>query len=123
MTRSLPTPEDLEHFENLIYLPMLLTVLSLDRERLNGVKLPKPYYNLIDSAIKEIQKDLQKTHEYARKRNMKLVQGKTDATFTGYIFMFKGYEDPRSYLNVRLRNRTEELIELYFAKVILLERG
>lgn len=119
MTRALPAPEDLEHFENLIYLPMLLTILSRDREQLSGVKLSKPYYYLIDNAIKEIQKDLQKSNGYAQKHNMKLIQGKTDDTFTGYIFMYKGYEDARSYLNVRLRNRTEELIGLYFTKVML----
>ena len=119
MTRSLPTPEDLEHFENLIYLPMLITILSLDRERLSGVKLVNPYHNLIDRALKEIQKDLQKTHEYARKRNMKLVSGKVEGIFKEYIFLYKGFEDPRRYLNVRLRNRAEELIELYFAKVML----
>jgi hypothetical protein len=102
---------------------MLITVLARDREKLNGVKLPKPYYNLIDKALKEIQKDLQKTHEYARRHNMKLIEGKVEGVFKNFIFIYKGYEDPRTYLNVRLRNRTEELIELYFAKVMLLERG
>jgi hypothetical protein len=101
---------------------MLLTILSRDRDRLTGVKLPKPYYNFIDNAIKEIQKDLQKTHEYARKRNMKLIEGEVEGVFKKFIFIYKRYEDPRTYLNVRLRNRTEELIELYFAKVVLQER-
>ena len=36
--------------------------------------------------------------------------------FTEYIFISGGYEDHRRYLNVRLRNRTEELLDLYFTR-------
>lgn len=41
---------------------------------------------------------------------MKVIKGKTDVTFTDYVFIYKGYQDHRKYLNVRLRNRTEELM-------------
>jgi len=46
---------------------------------------------------------------------MKVVKGKNDGTFTEYLFIHGGYEDCRRYLNARLRNRTEELMSVYFA--------
>lgn len=119
MSTRLPPAEASPYFEDMIYLPMILTVLSRDREALTGVKLKKPYFNMIDKAIKAIQSDLQKSHGYLRSNNMKLLKGKSDEMFTEYIFIHNGYEDSRRYLNARLKNRTEELIELYFAKSIL----
>ena len=46
---------------------------------------------------------------------MNVIRRKTDDTFTEYVFIYGGYEDHRRYLNVRLRNRTEELLTEYFA--------
>lgn len=117
--RPLPNATDMEYYENLIYLPMLLTILSKDREKLSGVKLEKPYHLLIDKALSLVQMELKKTHDYARQNHMKLVKGKMIGEFTEYIFFYKGYEDTREYANVRLRNRTSELIEWYFAEAML----
>lgn len=117
-TRMIPA-EALQYFEDMIYLPMLITVLSQDRERLSGVRLTKPYFTMIDKSIKAIQADSQKCHEYLRKNKMKLLKGKSDEMFTEYIFLHNGYEDRRRYLNVRLKNRTVELLEYYFGKVML----
>lgn len=50
---------------------------------------------------------------------MKVIKVKNDGALTEYTFMHGGYEDHRRYLNVRLRNRTEELISVYFAKAEL----
>ena len=111
--------EALPYFEDMIYLPMLLKILSNDRETLAGVKLNKPYFHMIDKSIQAIQSDLQKSHGYMRRNQMKLLKGKSDEMFTEYTFMHRGYEDSRRYLNARLKNRTEELIELYFAKVMV----
>lgn len=108
------TAEALPHFENMIYLPMLLTILSRDKERLAGVKLSKPYLKLIDSALDKIHNDLHETQVYMKRHQLKLIKGDVDETFTGFIFIHGGYEDHRRYLNVRLKNRTEELIEVYF---------
>jgi len=47
---------------------------------------------------------------------MKLLRVGLDDTTTEYTFFYGGYEQNRRYLNVRLRNRTEELLEVYLMK-------
>lgn len=113
----IPT-EALPYFENQIYFPMMLTVLSKDRERIErvGFKLPGPYIRAIDRAVAAVQKEMKETADYLRANKMKLIKSDSDDTFTRYIFLYGGYEDSRRYLNVRLKNRTEELIDLYLMK-------
>ena len=109
--------EALPYFENMIYLPMLLIILARDRESIEkgSFKLKGPYVKLVDEAAKFARTELKETKIYLRRHNMKVIRRKTDATFTEYVFMHGGYEDHRRYLNVRLRNRTEELLGIYFA--------
>jgi len=83
------------------------------------VKLKKPYINMLDKALELVEKDLKRTHDYMRQHRYKLQKGEVDDTFTEYIFLHNGYEDPRKYLNVRLRNRTEELLVYYFGKALM----
>lgn len=107
--------EALPHFENAIYLPMLMTILARDRtivER-SPFKFPAPYLRLIDAAIDAVQRDNKITADYMRANKLRLERGTVGDTFTSYIFYHGGYTDERRYLNVRLRNRTAELLELY----------
>jgi len=111
--------EALPYFENKIYLPMILIVLERDRKVFeNGsFKLKRPYAQIVDEVVQSVQKELKETTIYLQRNNMKVIRGKTDDTFTEYAFIYGGYEDHRRYLNVRLRNRTEELLTLYFSKI------
>lgn len=112
-----PIPiEDLSHYENLIYLPMVLTILARDRELIEKgpFKLKSPYLTMIDRAVKIASDELRESKIYMKKNGMQLVKGDNDGTFTEYEFVFGGYGDRRRYLNVRLRNRTEELMSIYF---------
>lgn len=112
LERSLP------YFEKMIYLPMLITVLEQDRStvELSDFKLNRPYIALIDTAIKAVLRDLKETKLYMRENGLRIERGTRDETTTEYTFYFGGYEQNRRYLNVRLRNRTEELLELYLLK-------
>jgi hypothetical protein len=107
--------ESLPYFESMIYLPMLIFILERDGEVFeNGnFKLSRPYVNLIEQSIKAVQNDLKETKLYLRKNNMKIIKGKRDESCTEYTFFYGGYEQHRRYLNVRLRNRAEELLEMY----------
>ena len=112
-------PSDtLSYFDNMIYLPMLLTILSNDRVSVEkgSYKIKGPYFKLIDQAIERVQIEIKTTHDYMRVNQLKLIKGETDETFTTYTFVYQGYEDQRRYLNARLKNRTEELLE-YFLRV------
>ena len=113
----IPT-EALPYFENMIYLPMIVIILERDRGTFEKgpFKLKRPYVNMVDEALKFAQVELKETSIYLRRNNMKVIRGKTDDTFTEYVFIYGGYEDHRRYLNVRLRNRTEELLGVFFAK-------
>ncbi|AQQ52582.1 SNARE domain-containing protein [Planococcus lenghuensis] len=110
--------QDLHHFEKMIYLPMVLTVLALDRQAFEKgpFKLKRPYVEMVDRAMKNIHAELRETKIYLHKRQMKVLRGKRDDTFTEYIFHHGGYEQRRRYLNLRIRNRVEELICVYFSQ-------
>lgn len=110
--------EALPYFENMIYLPMVLTVLNRDLETIEKgpFKLKRPYVHMVEEATRFAQADLVNASNYLHRHNMKVFRRNSDDTFTEYVFMYDGYEDSRRYLNVRLRNRTEELLGLYLKK-------
>lgn len=119
-SRHIPQ-EAIPHFENVIYLPMLLTILTRDKEVIekSPIKLKKAYIDMIERALDNVQRDLSNTHKYLRYNKMKLEKQSADETFTEFIFFHQGYEDSRRYLNVRLRNRSEELLALYLASNVI----
>lgn len=111
--------EAMPYLENYIYLPMLLTIMERDRQLLEKVpfKLKSPYLNLLDETMNTVSADLQTTSLYLQKHKMRVIRHSTDELFTEYVFLHDGYQDKRRYLNVRLRNRSEELLNLYIRKL------
>lgn len=107
------------YFENAIYFPILINVLERDRKTIEcgPFKLKGPYINLIEGALKLIRLELKETNLYMKRHEMKVIKGENIGMFTDYKFIHGGYEEQRRYLNVRLRNRTEELMNYYFATV------
>jgi len=107
--------ENLPYFEKMIYLPMVIIVLEKNRLAFeNGeFKLSRPYLDITDKVIKLVQAELKVTKQYMREHNLRILKGANDQTTTTYTFFHGGYESDRRYLNVRLRNRTEELLEMY----------
>ena len=114
-------PEALPYFENMIYLPMIIKILERDRGEIEigSFKLKKPYVEIIEGSLKIAKNDMKQATVYLKRNNMKVVKNLNDGTFTEYLFLYKGYEDHRKYLNIRLRNRTEELMTIYFEKGML----
>lgn len=109
--------ESLNYFDSAIYFPLLLIVLERDREEIatGDFRFKKPYIKVIEQAEKRIKVDFKKTNAYLRKNKMKLNKLGNDGTFTEYEFIYNGYQEKRRYLNARLRNRTEELLQYYLA--------
>ena len=109
----------LPYFEKMIYLPMIISILERDREVIetSSFKLKGPYIYIVESTLNTVRAELKETNNYARRKNMKLIKRGKDGTFTEYAFIQNGYEDKRRYMNIRMRNRTEELISVYFAMV------
>ena len=109
--------ESIPHFENAIYLPMLIKVLEKDLSTIevSPFKLKRPYTKMIDQAIKNVRVELKRSNVYLKLNNMKLIKEGTDKDFTEYTFSNVSHRDLRRYSNIRLRNRTEELMSEYFA--------
>lgn len=110
--------ETANHFENMIYLPMVIQILERDRGtiEISPFKLKGPYTKIVEGALRIARLELKESNTYARKKNMKLIKKGKDEMFTEYVLIHERYELERRYLNVRLRNRTEELISVYFAR-------
>ena len=112
-------PEDERNImEKAIYLPMVLIVLNRDLAVVekSPFKLKKPYLELIEETMKDIQMELKEVKQYMKKNNLQVTETKRDDAFTMYMFLYKGYEENHSYFNPRIRNKVQELIEGYFLK-------
>jgi hypothetical protein len=107
--------EERDMIEKAIYLPMVLTILNRDLVVINQspFKLKQPYLNLIEKAMKTIQKELSVVKRYMKINNLKVSELKRDEAFTMYTFIYKGYEEQHNYFNPRIRNKVQELLEYY----------
>lgn len=94
---------------------MLLVVLERDRAEIEvgGFKFKEPYLKIIEQAEKHVKEKLKQTNTRFQSDNMKLIKVGSDGEFTEYQFVYGRHQENRRYLNIRLRNRTEELISEY----------
>ncbi|HLO12977.1 MAG TPA: hypothetical protein VK190_12285 [Pseudoneobacillus sp.] len=116
MTRIPETERDI--IEKAIYLPMVLTVLNRDLivfEK-SPFKLRKPYLELVEDAMKSIQKELHEVKQFLRKNQIQVKEINRDESFTMFLFLYKGFEEKHSYFNPRIRNKVQELMEHYLFK-------
>jgi len=116
MTRL--SKEQINLFEQAIYLPLLLIVLERDTSIIkdSGIKLKEPYLTLIDQVMRKIQLQLKQIKTDMKKQQMKLHKLKQDESFTMYAFLFNGYEEHHNYFNPRIRNKVNELLMHYILK-------
>lgn len=107
--------ETVEQFEHMIYLPMLLTILNQDTKHIDAmsVKFKAPYLAVVKRATDNIHNDLKEIHQYFRTHRMKLTNEGNDGDFTTYLFSVGPERYQRRYMNFRLRNHSEELLEIY----------
>ena len=104
--------------EKAIYLPIILIILNRDLMTVekSPFKLKKPYLELIEETMKDIQKELAEVKQYMKKNNMQVMETKRDDAFTMYLFLYKGYEEHHNYFNPRIRNKVQELMGIYLSK-------
>ena len=110
--------QDRDIMEKAIYYPMVLTVLNRDLEVVNKspFKLKRPYLELIEETMKEIQRELAQVKQYMKKNKLKVIETNRDEAFTMYMFIYKGYEENHNYFNPRIRNKVQELMETFLLK-------
>lgn len=117
MTRL--SKEQINLFEQAIYLPLLLIVLERDTSIIkdSGIKLKEPYLTLIDQVMRKIQLQLKQIKTDMKQQQMKLHKLKQDESFTMYAFLFNGYEEHHNYFNPRIRNKVNELLMHYILRM------
>ncbi|NRD78380.1 hypothetical protein HPT25_13490 [Bacillus sp. BRMEA1] len=110
--------DDRDIMERAIYLPMVLIILNRDRLVVENspFKLKKPYLELIEETIKEIQRELAEVKQYMKKNKLQVLETERDDAFTMYLFIYKGYEENHNYFIPRIRNKVQELMEAYLLK-------
>ena len=113
-------PAVLQCFEAAIYLPMLLTVLEKDYALLEHgeFKLKGPYLLLVREARERVEKDLKKAKAYLREHDLSVVRMGRDDLFTEYQFHYVRATVVRRYSNIRLRNQSEKLLEMYLRRSV-----
>lgn len=96
---------------------MLLVVLERDRAEIEvgEFKFKNPYLKIIEQVEKRVKENLKQTNACFRQNRMKLIKVGSDRDFTEYQFVYGSHQENRRYSNIRLRNRTEELMSEYFA--------
>nr|WP_295971192.1 hypothetical protein [uncultured Bacillus sp.] len=116
MTRIPESDRDL--MEQAIYLPMILTILNRDLAIIHKspFKLKQPYLDLIEDTMKVIQKELKGIKQYMKKEKLDVQQVSHDDAFTGFLFLYKGYEERHNYFNPRIRNKAQEMLSFYLQK-------
>jgi hypothetical protein len=109
---------DRDMMEKAIYLPMVLIILNRDLTIIDKspFKLKQPYLDLIEETMKVIQKELKEVKRYMRQQKLKVQQTSHDDAFTGFLFLYKGYEEHHNYFNPRIRNKVQELLSFYLFK-------
>lgn len=110
--------KDRDIMEKAFYLPMVLIVLNRDLTIIDRspFKLKKPYIELIEETMKNVQGELAEVKRYMKLNKMQVVETDRDDAFTMYTFLYKGYEEHHNYFNPRIRNRVQELMACYFLK-------
>jgi hypothetical protein len=110
--------EERDIIEKAIYLPMVLIVLNRDLSVINQspFKLRTPYLELIEEAMKVIQRELSEVKQFLRKNQIQVKEVNRDDSFTMFLFLYKGYEEQHSYFNPRIRNKVQELMQYYLYK-------
>lgn len=110
--------ESLPHFENAIYLPMLIKILEMDLHTIEDtqLKFKRPYTKVIDQALIQARSDLKQTNIYLLRNNMKLIKFNSDKEFTEYILSGITFEERKKFSSTKLKERTEEIMQVYLAK-------
>lgn len=107
---------DRDIIEQVIYLPMLISILEKDLKIIENTpfKLKGPYLDFVENTLKTIRIDLRDAKTYMYKNKIKVFKVQSDENFTMYRFIYKGHEEDHSYFNPALKTRSDELLRYYF---------
>ena len=116
MTRIPENNRDI--MEQAIYLPMVLIILNRDLTVIDKspFKLKQPYLDLLEETMKVIQRELKDVKQYMRQQKLKVEQINHDDAFTGFLFLYKGYEEHHNYFNTHIPEQSPGIAKLLSLK-------
>lgn len=109
------TKEAYEHFERVIYNPLLIIVLEKDIDSMRHLpfKFGNIYVNLLKRALKQMKRDLKESSIYLVRHNMRLVRDKPGLESTKYTLISMGYEEHLTYANSEIKKKSEDIMSAY----------
>ena len=112
------TSEERDHLERGIYLPMILSLLVINKKLAQSYfKINEPFVAFFDTISRDVQVKLHEVHKYMKKHRMKVFEVERDDLFTIYSFQVRGYEEKHSYFNFHMRNEVQrQLTKLLLEK-------
>jgi hypothetical protein len=109
---------DRDILEKAIFLPMALIVFNQDLTIIQSspFKLKDVYYQMVESAMKRIQKDLVHIKREMKNRKLKVHELNRDDLFSQFLFVCKGYEEHHNYFNPAIRNNVKQIMQHYISE-------
>lgn len=97
-----------------IFLPLARTVFEQDRQKIGqaNLKIPFPYMQMIDAAIKGITVDLRNLRREARRSGLTVYKEEQ-----GYLVVWRGYRNEVSYTPDAMRRHVADVMCSYLKGV------
>ncbi|MCM3762191.1 hypothetical protein M3212_15570 [Alkalihalobacillus oceani] len=98
-----------------IFLPLARTVFEQDRQKIGQAKLkiPFPYVQMIDAAIKEITLDLRNLRRETRRSGLTVYKEEQ-----GYLVVWRGYRNKVSYTPDAMRRHVSDVMSRYLKQAL-----
>ncbi len=110
------TDEERDQLELGLYLPIMLTLIEVDKKVLanSTLKIKEPYLLLLEQVSQLAHHQLYQIKKTMMKNRLKVVEMERDDLFTTYAFIVRGYETRHRYFNAHIRNKVQQMLNEYF---------
>ncbi len=110
------TDEERNQLELGLYLPIMLTLIEVDKKVLatSTLKIKEPYLLLLEQVSRTAHHQLYQIKKAMTKNRMKVIEMERDELFTTYAFIVRGYETRHRYFNYHIKNKVQEMLNQYF---------
>lgn len=111
--------EELEVASRFLFLSMALVVMRQDINTIEtgSFKIKEPYLELLNKMTKEATFERSKLRSIMKKQDIKVVTLHQHDTFSSYLFICRGREERRKYVNQAIRKKVEAILKELMDKV------
>ncbi|UJL47591.1 hypothetical protein KFZ58_06915 [Virgibacillus sp. NKC19-16] len=107
------TDEELRVASRFLFLSMAITVIKQDIEHVQkgAFKIKEPYVELLENMASEATNERRELQKIMKNKNIKVVAGNRNESFSSFLFLCRGREEIRNYFNPVIRNKVEAIIQ------------